>query len=102
MTAIDNNIKQWLLPKLKRRNLSVEEFSKRCGLSRATLYSYMTDRYRPQEDTMGVICKTLSNISYWEDGVELIEKATIAEGLAQYIERRNGRKPIGRLKHECE
>ena len=96
-----NQIKEWLLPQLKKRNLSIKKFALKCGISRATIYTYMRDRNRPEEETMALICKALSETPYWQDGKEVIDKVTLADGLAQYEPRKAGR-PRGSTWYERE
>lgn len=77
MTQVENNIKEWIKPLLEERGLSVEEFTNIAGISRAAIYHYFTDKYRPTEEIMAKMCRAL--------GVPL------EEGLAQYTPRRRGR-----------
>jgi transcriptional regulator with XRE-family HTH domain len=72
-----NRIKEWLLSKLEERGQSVEQFSRQCGLSKAALYFYLSDKNRPSEANMRRICDAL--------GCSLIE------GLRQYTPKKNGR-----------
>jgi len=72
-----NNIQQWLDPILYEKQISVEQLARAAGLSRASLYNYMIDRYRPDEQHMAKLCRVL--------GVPL------EEGLRQYTPRRRGR-----------
>jgi transcriptional regulator with XRE-family HTH domain len=72
-----NKIKEWLDPKLERMGISVEQFARRCGLSRASIYFYCRDITRPDVQSMAKMCEVL--------GVSL------EEGLAQFSARPNGR-----------
>jgi transcriptional regulator with XRE-family HTH domain len=72
-----NRIKEWLDPKLKRMDLSPEEFARTCHLSKASIYFYRVDATRPDVQSMTKMCEVI--------GVPL------EEGLAQYTPRRNGR-----------
>ena len=72
-----NRIKEWLEPKLAEMGISVETFSRMCGLSKASIYFYMADTTRPDEQSMAKICHAL--------GVPL------EEGLAQYTPKYKGR-----------
>lgn len=72
-----NRIKQWLIPKLEAKNITIEEFANAAGLSRASIYFYITDKHRPDEQAMAKMCHVL--------GVELVE------GLRQYTPRFRGR-----------
>lgn len=73
-----NNIRGWLLPKLADRQQSIELFARECGLSRAAVYFYCSDKYRPDSTTMKVMCDVLG--------------VPFEEGLAQYTPRQQGRK----------
>lgn len=75
-----NNIKQWLDQHLEKRNWSVERFSRLCGLSRAIIYFYRNDTYRPDVENMARMCRALD--------------VPLAEGLAQYSPRPDGRPPL--------
>lgn len=90
-----NNIKQWLLPKLDARRLSVEQFANLSGLSKATIYFYMSDRIRPDLESMGAMCKTLSNTLCMDaKGNEYMEEVSINDGMSQFSPRKRGR-PVG-------
>jgi transcriptional regulator with XRE-family HTH domain len=78
-----NHIKEWLLPKLDERGMSVEQFANGCGITRGMLYFYLADKHRPSEQVMVKMCQIL--------GVPL------EEGLNQYIPRKSGR-PAGSRK----
>jgi transcriptional regulator with XRE-family HTH domain len=75
-----NNLKQWLLPILERKQISVEDLARAAGCTRSAIYYYMSDRNRPTTQRMAAICRVL--------GVPL------EEALQQYTERRVGR-PAG-------
>lgn len=72
-----NNIREWLLPKLADRQQTIENFARECGLSRASVYFYLTDKTRPESTTMKVMCDVLG--------------VSFEEGLAQYSPRKMGR-----------
>lgn len=76
-----NNLKEWLLPLIKDRGLTVKEFSEETGVSRAALYNYFEDRNRPDLHTMEKICRYL--------------EIPLAEGLAQYTPKKEGRPADG-------
>lgn len=71
-----NNLPTWLPPLIARKKLTIEEFAREAGLTRASVYNYLTDRSRPSEDSMLAMCRVL--------GVSL------EEGLKQYTP-----KPLG-------
>lgn len=72
-----NYIRQWLLPKLAERGMSVAQFAAEAGLSRAAIYLYLSDKCRPTAYHMAKMCRVLG--------------VPIREGLAQYVP-----KPLGR------
>jgi transcriptional regulator with XRE-family HTH domain len=72
-----NNIKQWLLPKLEERGLTVEELANKIGVTRAAVYFWLNDTTRPSESAMKRICDLLG--------------LPFEEGLAQYTPKRVGR-----------
>jgi transcriptional regulator with XRE-family HTH domain len=72
-----NRIREWLLPKLADRGMTVAQFAGEVGLSRAAIYLYLNDQCRPTAFHMAKMCRVL--------GVPL------REGLAQYVP-----KPLGR------
>lgn len=72
-----NHIRQWLIPQLDRIQMSIEQFARRCKISRAAIYFYLDDKYRPTTGTMAKMCAVL--------GIPL------EEGLRQYTERKPGR-----------
>lgn len=76
MNERENTIKEWLLPKLEERGLSVEEFADSIHLSRTSVYYYFTDKSRPSIETMALICNKLD--------------LPLEEGLRQYIPKVNG------------
>ena len=74
-----NNIKDWIVPLLEQKGLSLENFAREVGVSRASIYFYMTDKTRPTSVTMKKMCDVL--------------EVPFEEGLAQYTPR-----PVGRPK----
>lgn len=74
-----NNIKQWLLPMLDKRGLSVEQLATAAELNRSAIYHYLIDRCRPTEQNMIKICHVLN--------------VPVEEGLSQYTPRKAGRRP---------
>ena len=72
-----NYIREWLLPMLSDRGQSVEQFARKCGLSRASLYFYLVDKTRPESSTMKKMCEVLG--------------VPFEEGLAQYSPKKIGR-----------
>lgn len=77
MMQNENTIKQWLIPKLTERRLTVEQFANKVGVSRASIYFYFTDKARPEVETMAAMCAVLN--------------VPLKEGLNQYTP-----KPVGR------
>jgi len=72
-----NNIRQWLVPQLDKKGISVEQFARAAGISRASIYCYMDDTHRPSTQMMKRMCHVL--------GVPL------EEGLRQYSPTTMGR-----------
>lgn len=75
-----NHIDQWLDAHLRARQMSVEQLARRSGLSRATVYFYMTDKNRPSSNAMAKLCHALG--------------VSVEEGMKQYTPRKAGR-PAG-------
>lgn len=75
-----NNIGPWLLPKLEKMGLSLEQFANLVGVTRTMLYNYINDTNRPSTQTMSRICNIL--------------EVPLIEGLQQYTEKKAGR-PVG-------
>jgi transcriptional regulator with XRE-family HTH domain len=72
-----SHLNEWLTAHLDRLNMSVEDFAEAAELTRTSVYFYMQDKYRPDEQSMVRMCTVL--------GVPL------EEGLAQYTPRKRGR-----------
>jgi transcriptional regulator with XRE-family HTH domain len=77
ITTDYNRIKEWLLPILDSKGISVENFARAVGISRATVYFYMNDRHRPDEQVMAQMCRVLG--------------VPFEEGLRQYTPKKWGR-----------
>ena len=77
--ATENNIKNWLLPLLEDRGLSVEQLATQAGLTRSAIYYYFSDRCRPTNENMRRMCDVLG-VSH-------------EEGMRQFTPREPGRKP---------
>ena len=75
-----NNLPEWLRLKIGSTGLSRERFAKRAGLSRPSIYFYLSGRRRPTTQTMTEICRVL--------GVPL------EEGLRQYVNKPTGRHTV--------
>lgn len=71
-----NNLGTWLPPRIEATGMSIEKFSYKAGLSKAIVYFYMQDKYRPSAESMIRMCKVLG--------------VPAEEGLAQYTERKVG------------
>jgi len=72
-----NNLKQWLVPLLTQRKMSIEKLANEVGVTRATVYHWMIDTCRPTEEVMVSVCQVLDR--------------PLEEALAQYTPR-----PLGR------
>lgn len=72
-----NYLKEWMEPKISALGLSVEQFSRRVGISRASVYFWFQDHTRPDEDVMVRVCHELG--------------AKLEDGLSQYTPRQVGR-----------
>lgn len=87
-----NNINKWLGQKLAERGVSVEQLANIAGLSKASLYFYMTDRRRPDEQAMAKICHALSGLMVTDlSGNTFMQEVPFEEGLRQYTPRKRGR-----------
>ncbi len=78
MRRAENNIKEWLLPLLDQKGMSVEQLARQVDLTRAAVYLYFQDKSRPTDDRMRMICDVLG-VSH-------------DEGLRQFTPRLPGRK----------
>jgi transcriptional regulator with XRE-family HTH domain len=54
-----NHIKDWLLPIVDEKGLSLEQVARAAGLSKASIYHYINDKRRPSTDAMRKICDVL-------------------------------------------
>ena len=72
-----NYIKEWLMPKLDAKGISVEALANAVGVTRGAIYFYLDDTCRPETQTMARICQFL--------GVPL------EEGLKQFTPKKRGR-----------
>lgn len=72
-----NNIREWLVPLLEGKKLSIERFARQVGVSKAVVYFYLSDTSRPTEETMKRMCDVL--------------QVPFEEGLRQYTPKKNGR-----------
>lgn len=77
MSTPENNLREWIQPQLEELQMSVEELANKCGISRAILYAYFSDRHRPSGEIMVRICNALGR--------------PLEEGLQQYTPKRVGR-----------
>lgn len=75
-----NNLKQWLPPLIEKLDISYEKFARACGVTRPMIYYYLSDKYRPETQTMIRMCQVLG--------------VPPEEGLSQYTPRKVGR-PLG-------
>jgi transcriptional regulator with XRE-family HTH domain len=72
-----NNIRQWLEPQLDKNEWSVESFARKCGITRAAIYLFLSGQNTPSEQTMAKMCKALGR--------------PLQEGLSQYTPKPKGR-----------
>lgn len=72
-----SNLPTWLPKKIKALGLTPEKIAHRTGVSRTTIYAYLKDTARPEEQTALRLSKVL--------GVKFEEL------LAQYVPKQNGR-----------
>lgn len=77
MTQDFNNLNTWLPPLIEKVDMSYEKFARACGITRAMIYYYLADRYRPESQTMIRMCQVLG--------------VPAEEGLSQYSPRKVGR-----------
>lgn len=94
-----NNLKQWLLPKLEARRMSVEDLAVESGVSRRSIYGWMDDTARPTTQKMAKIVHTLSakkilKLRAGNVTGSTLEEVTLEDALQQYTERKSGR-PVG-------
>jgi transcriptional regulator with XRE-family HTH domain len=75
-----NSIREWLVPILTQKGISNEQLANDAGLSRASVYFYLSDRARPSEQSMIKICQVLG--------------VPPEEGMRQYTPKKRGR-PVG-------
>lgn len=54
-----NHLREFLLPLLEERGLSIENFSRDAGISRASVYFYMSDRFRPDDAAVFKMARAL-------------------------------------------
>jgi transcriptional regulator with XRE-family HTH domain len=74
-----NLIREWLMPKLAAKDMSVAQLAAAIGVSRAAVYLYLSDQSRPTGYHMARICQVLG--------------VPIKEGLGTYVPKRTGRPP---------
>lgn len=72
-----NNLKRWMLPKIDKLGITIEDFGNKAGVGRCSLYRYFSDKARPTEQVMVRICRVLG--------------VPFEEGLRQYTPKPNGR-----------
>lgn len=72
-----SNLPTWLPRKIKTTGLKMSQIANHTGISRATLYEYLSDKSRPSEQVMLRLCRVLG--------------VPFEQGLAQYTP-----KPMGR------
>jgi hypothetical protein len=81
-----NNVRPWLLKRLKERGQSVSHFTllTQNRITTATIFRWFNDTHRPTEKTMRLVCDTLSTTPL-TDGT--FKKVPLAEGMAQFKSR---------------
>ncbi len=72
-----SNLKTWLPPLIEKIDMSYEKFARAVGITRPMIYFYLSDKYRPESQTMIRMCQILG--------------VPAEEGLAQYSPRKVGR-----------
>lgn len=83
-----NNLKPWLTKMCRESNLPIYKLANRAEISRAVIYAWMADRYRPDS-------KTLLRVSQvFAEHTGRKSEDIQAEGLATYTPRVEGR-PLG-------
>jgi transcriptional regulator with XRE-family HTH domain len=75
-----NHLKQWLVPLLNEKKMSVEDLAQKANITRTIIYWWLSDKYRPDEQSMVRVCAVLGR--------------PLEEGLRQYTPRKRGR-PVG-------
>lgn len=82
-----NNLKPWIEKMCKAAGLPIYKLANRANVSRQTIYGWMSDRYRPDSETMLRIAQVLATATGGDSS------KIYAEGLAQYTPRLEGRLP---------
>lgn len=75
-----NRIKEWLIPILEGKGMTIEQLASAVGVTRSVIYYYIHDKSRPSEKVMISMCRVLG--------------VPAEEGLRQYTPKKVGR-PAG-------
>lgn len=81
-----NNLGKWLPAQIEKTGLPMFKVANRAGISRATVYSWMNDSYRPDSETLLKMVQIIADLR----GVD--SARLHAEALSQYTNRPEGRK----------
>lgn len=82
-----NRLKPWIEKMCKEAHLPVYKVANRAGISRAIIYGWMSDKHRPDSDTILRVAQVFATAT-GRDSAKLH-----AEALAQYTPRSEGRTP---------
>lgn len=82
-----NKLKAWVEKYAKESNLPIYKIANRAGIARATIYSWMNDKYRPDSE------QVLKVAQVFAAHTNHTSEELFAEGLRQYTPRAEGRQP---------
>lgn len=81
-----NRLKAWIEKYAKEANLPIYKLANRAGISRATIYSWMIDKYRPDSEQLLKVAQVFA------EHTNHTSEELFAEGLRQYTPRLEGRR----------
>lgn len=81
-----NNLGTWLPLQIEKTGMPMFKITNRAAMSRATVYGWMSDRYRPDSESLLKFLQVIADLT-GQDSAKLL-----AEGLRQYTNRPEGRK----------
>lgn len=81
-----NHLGRWLPGQIEKTGMPMFKIANRAGLSRGSVYGWMTDRYRPDSETLLKFLQVIADLTD-QDSAKLH-----AEGLRQYTNRPEGRR----------